>query len=29
LRDKNGGQPWETVEVAKALNLGAKSGNFF
>ncbi|MET0601134.1 MAG: hypothetical protein ABW167_04015 [Baekduia sp.] len=29
LRDKNGGQPWETSEVAKALNLGAKSGNFF
>jgi nucleoside 2-deoxyribosyltransferase len=29
LRDKNGGQPWETAEVAKALNLGPKSGNFF
>ncbi len=29
LRDKNGGQPWATTEVAKALNLGAKSGNFF
>lgn len=29
LRDKNGGQPWETAEVAKALSLGPKSGNFF
>ena len=29
LRDKNGGQPWTTAEVAKALGLGAKSGNFF
>jgi hypothetical protein len=29
LRDKNGGQPWATSEVAKALGLGAKSGNFF
>jgi hypothetical protein len=29
LRDKNGGQTWETADVAKALNLGAKSGNFF
>src|SRR6266540_2211957 len=29
LRDKNGGQPWETAEIAKALNLGPKSGNFF
>jgi len=29
LRDKNGGQAWETGEVAKALGLGAKSGNFF
>lgn len=29
LRDKNGGQPWSTGEVAKALGLGAKSGNFF
>jgi hypothetical protein len=29
LRDRNGGQTWETSEVAKALNLGAKSGNFF
>lgn len=29
LRDKNGGQPWAASEVAKALNLGAKSGNFF
>ena len=29
LRDKNGGQTWATADVAKALNLGAKSGNFF
>jgi hypothetical protein len=29
LRDKNGGQPWATAEVAKALGLGPKSGNFF
>jgi hypothetical protein len=29
LRDKNGGQPWATTEVAKAMSLGAKSGNFF
>lgn len=29
LRDHNGGQPWAADEVAKALNLGAKSGNFF
>jgi len=25
----NGGNPWKTSEVAKALNLGASSGNFF
>jgi YD repeat-containing protein len=29
LRDKNGGQPWAASNVAKALGLGAKSGNFF
>lgn len=29
LRDKNGGQPWDAAEVAKALNLGPKSANFF
>lgn len=29
LRDKNGGQPWTSGEVAKALNLGPKSSNFF
>jgi hypothetical protein len=29
LRDHNGGQPWAPTEVAKALNLGPKSGNFF
>jgi hypothetical protein len=29
LRDHNGGQPWESTEVAKSLGLGAKSGNFF
>jgi hypothetical protein len=29
LRDHNGGQPWDSAEVAKALNLGAKSGNFW
>jgi hypothetical protein len=29
LRDNNGGQTWASAEVAKALNLGAKSGNFF
>jgi hypothetical protein len=29
LRDHNGGQPWPPHEIAKALNLGANSGNFF
>jgi hypothetical protein len=29
LRDHNGGQPWASTEVAKALGIGAKSGNFF
>lgn len=29
LRDKNGGQPWSASEVAAALSLGPKSGNFF
>jgi hypothetical protein len=29
LRDHNGGQPWAPAEVANALGLGAKSGNFF
>jgi hypothetical protein len=29
LRDHNGGQPWPPTEVAKALDIGAKSGNFF
>jgi hypothetical protein len=29
LRDHNGGQPWPPPEVANALGLGAKSGNFF
>src|SRR4051794_24462742 len=29
LRDQNGGQPWETEEVAKALGIGRKGGNFF
>ncbi len=28
LRDHNGGQAWSPPEVANALNLGAKSGNF-
>jgi nucleoside 2-deoxyribosyltransferase len=29
LRDQNGGQPWPPAEVAKAIGLGPKSGNFF
>ena len=29
LRDHNGGKPWPATEVAKALDIGAKSGNFF
>lgn len=29
IRDHNGGKPWPAAEVAKALNIGAKSGNFF
>jgi hypothetical protein len=29
LRDHNGGQPWAAGEVAKALDIGLKSGNFF
>src|SRR6185503_5522784 len=29
LRDHNGGKPWPATEVAKALDIGAKSANFF
>src|SRR5689334_19667457 len=29
IRDHNGGKAWPATEVAKALDLGAKSGNFF
>lgn len=29
LRDKNGGNPWASEQVAAALGLGAKSGNFW
>ncbi|HET7589933.1 MAG TPA: hypothetical protein VFK14_07080 [Solirubrobacterales bacterium] len=29
IRDHNGGKPWPATEIAKALSLGAKSGNFF
>lgn len=29
LRDSNGGQPWPSTEVANALGLGPRSGNFF
>ncbi|HWO16812.1 MAG TPA: hypothetical protein VNM89_08900 [Solirubrobacterales bacterium] len=29
LRDHNGGNPWPVSEIAKALSIGAKSGNFF
>ncbi|MGI8804353.1 MAG: hypothetical protein ACR2IN_01405 [Thermoleophilaceae bacterium] len=29
LREHNGGQPWPPAEVARALDLGAQSGNFF
>lgn len=29
LRENNGGQPWAPEEIAKALELGAGSGNFF
>ena len=29
IRDHNGGQPWAASEVASALDLGLKSGNFF
>jgi hypothetical protein len=29
LRDHNGGKPWPATEVAKALDIGSKSGNFF
>lgn len=29
LADNNGGNPWKSAEVAKALNLGPSSGNFF
>lgn len=29
LKDHNGGNPWATVEVSKALNIGARTGNFW
>jgi hypothetical protein len=29
LKDKNGGNPWPPDQVAKALGLGAKGGNFY
>lgn len=29
VRDHNGGKPWPGTEIANALDLGAKSGNFF
>ena len=29
LRDHNGGQPWDSKEVAKALGLGGRSANFW
>jgi len=29
IRDHNGGKPWPATEVAKALDIGAKSANFF
>lgn len=29
LREHNGGQAWPAGEIAKALDIGAKSGNFF
>src|ERR1700736_1499941 len=29
LKEKNGGNPWPPEQVADALGLGAKSGNFF
>jgi hypothetical protein len=29
LRDHNGGNPWPPTEIAKSLEIGAKSGNFF
>jgi hypothetical protein len=29
IRDKNAGNPWPPIEVAKALNVGAKTGGFW
>lgn len=29
LKDKNGGNPWPSEQVAEALGIGAKGGNFF
>jgi hypothetical protein len=29
LKEKNGGNPWEPGQVAKAIGLGAKGGNFY
>src|SRR5438876_4919361 len=29
IKEKNGGNPWPTAQVAKALGLGARSGNFY
>lgn len=29
LKQHNAGNPWATEEVARALNLGRNSGNFF
>jgi hypothetical protein len=29
LKDKNGGNPWPSDQVAKALGIGAKGGNFY
>jgi hypothetical protein len=29
IREKNGGNPWATTEVAKALGLGVRSGNLY
>jgi len=29
VKDYNGGNPWKTEEIAKALGLGASSGNFY
>jgi hypothetical protein len=29
LKEKNGGNPWPPAQVADAMGVGAKSGNFF